>query len=198
VPAHITCQQCGTTLVIPPSRAGRKKYCSRRCYGAWMAENMTGEKAIRYGMGHSEETRRKISETQKTRGISGPKAWNWKGGRHVNAGYAMINANSLDSHERALFGSMVSSQSIPEHRLVMARLLGRPLRSDEQVHHVNGVRTDNRPENLELHNQETHSREHARIAAEIRRLQQENADLRAALLKCSCATSLTVGASTLS
>ena len=39
---------------------------------------------------------------------------------------------------------------IAEHRKIMADKLGRPLRQGESPHHKNGVRLDNRPENLEL------------------------------------------------
>ena len=49
---------------------------------------------------------------------------------------------------------------IYEHRYVMESLIGRKLRTDEHVHHKNGIRDDNRPENLELMSQSEHQREH--------------------------------------
>lgn len=39
---------------------------------------------------------------------------------------------------------------VAEHRAVYARALGRPLRRDEQIHHINGNKHDNRLENLQL------------------------------------------------
>ena len=69
----------------------------------------------------------------------------FKGGHYNQAGYRFV-------HE--------GGRKIFEHRLVMERQLGRPLTADEIVHHINGIRDDNRPENLELTNQSDHTKMH--------------------------------------
>lgn len=47
-----------------------------------------------------------------------------------------------------------------EHRLVLEAALGRLLRDDEHGHHINGVRDDNRPENLVAITRSAHRRLH--------------------------------------
>jgi len=82
-----------------------------------------------------------------------------KGWRYTTEGY-----RERLLHEGDQFYTMAYIESgrwygfVLEHRWVMARHLDRPLTSKERVHHVNGIRDDNRIENLVLTNDKEHPR----------------------------------------
>lgn len=96
----------------------------------------------------SDATRKKISLA--TRGINNG---SWKGGISRNSeGYIL-----LKSHNHPFKNC---SGYVFEHRLVMEKHLGRYLTKHEIVHHINGIKNDNRIENLELMDRAAHMREH--------------------------------------
>jgi HNH endonuclease len=75
---------------------------------------------------------------------NGPKHPSYKTGRSLNSeGYVVLTG--LQGHYHA-----DGQGRVKEHVAVMVTSLGRSLRPGESVHHKNGIRDDNRPDNLEL------------------------------------------------
>jgi hypothetical protein len=73
---------------------------------------------------------------------------NWKGGRIIDSnGYILVYVSESDP----LFSMTQGARAYAlEHRMKMARCLGRLLLKSETVHHINGDRSDNRLSNLQL------------------------------------------------
>ena len=85
------------------------------------------------------------------------KASNWKGGRKkTDKGYIL---RYKPDHHRA----SKNNKYIFEHILIMENYLGRPIGTDEVVHHKNGIKDDNRVENLEVMEFGEHSAMHNRM-----------------------------------
>lgn len=83
-------------------------------------------------------------KTQRTGPRGGAGHPEWKGGRNIDKdGYVLIYT---PEHP----GRRTHTRYVLEHRLVMEKMLGRTLRKAEVVHHKNGNKQDNRPENLML------------------------------------------------
>ena len=83
----------------------------------------------------------------------GEKSCRWKGGRRSREGYISVYC---PDHPYA-----AADNSVYEHRLVVEKEIGRYLTKDEFVHHINGIKDDNRIENLVILTNSEHARLHA-------------------------------------
>ena len=118
-------------------------------------EHIAAKKKAMRGHPVSEETRRKISKHHKKAGIHPPVEYqfksgvtrgkrdtsgNWKGGISFVNGYRCIY---FPEHPRAHPNGYVY-----EHIVIAEAALGRPLRDREVIHHSDGNKLNNAPENI--------------------------------------------------
>ena len=98
---------------------------------------------------HSAAARRNILLAKRNQSLSDN--GRWAGGAYVAAdGYVYVRVACENGRTRYRL----------EHRIVMEQVLGRTLERLENVHHKNGNRRDNRPENLEVLSVAEHARRH--------------------------------------
>lgn len=159
-----SCEQCGKQAKIGRRRA----FCSERCRWTWHNRNRTlpknikgncavcGKRFARTVMPHEAKKwpGRFCGRTCAGKWRSGKNHPLWNGGRHESRGYVYVYAPSGRKTYQL------------EHRLVMERIIGRRLRTEEVVHHKNGDGTDNRPSNLRLFTNNAEHKKHEHRARE--------------------------------
>jgi len=159
------CELCGAEFWVMKSEDARRRFCSRECHN--IAQTKTP--VIKTCAVCGKQISLKPSEAE----------WRGKGRIYcsrecMGAGHIKRALDRIHNGKPAVIDSQgyvrvyepdhpaaYKNGWIAEHRLVVEQSLGRRLRQDEHVHHINHVRTDNRSENLALL---THS-EHSTITA---------------------------------
>jgi len=135
------------------SEENKRLYCNRQCYYAHHIPWNKGTKGVCKPNSGSFIKGVRISpdtEFKKGRITLGSLSPSWKGGlkKHKTSGYVLAWTPEKFPNGQTKY--------VGEHRLVMEKHLKRKLSSNEIVHHKNGIKDDNRIENLEVTMRKTH------------------------------------------
>ena len=121
-------------------RRAPRKFSKQAC------KNMSIARLGKPGTPHTPESKRKLAIAN-----GGSNNYRWKGGRKINrAGYVMLlMPDHPNAYKEKRGDGEKKGRYVLEHRVVMSEILGRPLDRWDIIHHMNGIKTDNRPENLQ-------------------------------------------------
>lgn len=141
------CLHCGKEIKTYPSRIkqGRGRFCSHACNARFNHE----------GSLRSEDTKRKMRKSAMGKRLR-EKCGMWKGGVLKSHGrYFVLSPDHPNAQ---------SNGYILRYRLIMSKTIGRPLTKSEVVHHIDGNKENDHPDNLMLFPSEgAHSKYHKRL-----------------------------------
>ncbi len=155
------CKECGKEFKIYGGSnlevRGRGQFCSKPCANKWRKKHAKSLLVLRICKNCGKEFRIPPAWLKRTGKNTGQfcsrectnQYWRKYGGpnsrRHRNPGGTFVSPDGyvFQYSERV-------QKMVPQHRLIMEQMIGRPLLKNETVHHKNGERDDNPPENLEL------------------------------------------------
>lgn len=164
------CVVCGSAFSVPPCRERSAKTCSTGCRNKLTAKRYAEQRVTLAckACGKDFDTpkchvQRRIYCSRKcadaaTRLLNKPKGashYAWKGGitRHTDGymyvltpGYPNMVNNYVFQHRLVMEGMLCSA--VPSHKFLVEIDGALYLRPEIEVHHINGVRDDNRPNNL--------------------------------------------------
>ena len=134
---HYICKNCGKDFIAPPSQS--HTFCSRECYNSFPFKieqkcPICGKKFITYQY-----------RIKKGGGIYCSRECAREARYGKDNGHSYI---TKDGYKRIRLPN--TKKLLMEHRWIMEKHLGRKLIPNEEVHHINGIKDDNRIKNLEI------------------------------------------------